>query len=435
MKFRRVVWISSFCTLVPSTLSSTALYQQISQTSKRNEKNDFQQTKELISSLSDDVIHSASETLSKVLRGDVASYISADLFGQTLAQESAACPPLSTTQNLDLALTNAFQNEVTDRKLYGGAQYHRTIQLFHNLIETFPLDDSTADEIALLLHGMSPTHDGADLLRSVATLSSRKISIMMEEILNEMARRIEYVFMRMWDVIEYALVVRGSHHTYSRDAAIFAGSNLGAFGASDRNARTTFEEVNEKKELITHDMVQLIKLIFQEFVRERVSLAYHMARDDMNALFRYVSWDLAFGDKVMSQKGSLTKSVVREGAKTYFRDVDYEDDSNSDVSDFTHSTLLKSSGSSPILDFNTDSILNEVIEAVRSTDNKSSGAELGQTCAAVNALVHHVTCRWRKDLTQIVCSKFNTFCLLPFHQEFISFLRRELENKYTQNCP
>jgi len=410
----------------PSALTSTVKHPSPVNTSPK--VSESEETKALIASLSNDIIHSTAETLSKVIRGDVASYISADLYGQTLAQESAACPPSSTLMNLDLALMNSLENDVSGRKLYGGAQYHRTIQLFHKIIETFPIDDSTADEIALLLNGMSSTHDGSDLLRSVAILSSRKISIMMEDVLNEMAKRIEYIFLRMWDLVEYSLVTRGSHQTCGRDSAIFAGSNLDAFGALDSNTRTKSKKMNGKKEEITHDMIQFIRQIFENFVREKVSLAFYMARDDMSALFRYVSWDLAFGDKVMSQNGSLSKSIGNEGPKSYVHDFDYDEDE--DNTSNSESQIRQYSTSAPVLDFNTDHILNEVVSAIKSIDHTAAGQALGQTCAAVNVLVQHVTCRWRKDVTQIVCSKFNTFCLLSFHHDFMAYVRRELEAKY-----
>lgn len=410
---------------MPFVLSSTVTYPSPINTNLK--LSESEQTRELISSLSNDIIHATAETLSKVIRGDVASYASADLFGQTLAQESAACPPTSTLLNLDLALTNSLKNDVSDRKLYGGAQYHRVIQLFHEIIETFPVDDSTADEIALLLNGMSSTHDGTDLLRSVAILSSRKISIIMEDVLNEMAKRIEYVFLRMWDLIEYALVTRGSHQSYGRDSAIFAGSNLDAFGVLDSNTRTKSKKMDGKKEEITHEMIQFIRQIFTKFVREKVSLAFHMARDDMTALFRYVSWDLAFGDKVMSQNGSVSKSFMKEGANSYFHDYDCDEEEDSSV---TESQIRQYSSSKPILDFNTDHILNEVVSVIKSIDHIAAGQALGQTCAAVNVLVQHVTSRWRKDVNQIVCSKFNAFCLLSFHHDFLAYIRRELEAKY-----
>jgi hypothetical protein len=184
-----------------------------------------------------------------------------------------------------------------------------------------------------------------------------------------------------------------------------------------------------KKEEITHEMIQFIRRIFENFVREKVSLAFHMARDDMTALFRYVSWDLAFGDKVMSQNGSISKSIMIEGAKSYFHDFDYDGDEEEESST-TGSQIQKYSSSRPVLDFNTDHILHEVVSAIKSIDHTAAGQALGQTCAAVNILVQHVTCRWRKDVTQIVCSKFNTFCLLSFHRDFLSYMRRELEAKY-----
>jgi hypothetical protein len=87
----------------------------------------------------------------------------------------------------------------------------------------------------------------------------------------------------------------------------------------------------------------------------------------------------------------------------------------------------------PTIDSETDELLMQIIRAVQeappimtSDTSTSTSHSLRQTYVAVNTLVQHVTNRWRMEISRIVSTKFNSFCLVAFHDDFGSFLRKEM---------
>mmetsp|Transcript_11560 Transcript_11560/g.14567 ORF Transcript_11560/g.14567 Transcript_11560/m.14567 type:complete len:117 (+) Transcript_11560:104-454(+) len=89
------------------------------------------------------------------------------------------------------------------------------------------------------------------------------------------------------------------------------------------------------------------------------------------------------------------------------------------------------------IDSETDQLLKHIVQAAvqenvpygTSMSTSTSQSPYTKTSSAVSALVQHVTNRWRIEISRIVSTKFNSFCLVAFHDEFASFLRREM-NEY-----
>lgn len=95
-------------------------------------------------------------------------------------------------------------------------------------MNTIPIDHSTLDDIALLLHGLlDANHNGNDILRSVAKLSSTRIEPIMMDLLDDLARRIEYVLLKMWDLVEYTLLVRDSFGGCNQPASLSFSAKRG----------------------------------------------------------------------------------------------------------------------------------------------------------------------------------------------------------------
>lgn len=407
-------------------------------------KRDHRRSK--IISLSNEIIHASSSTLSKVLRGDIAGAVPAALYGQTLQQEIAACPfqsNLLLSQYINEAnstythinskgnresrhavpMENALEERdpLHDRRLYGGAQYHRALSQFHNLIHNVPIDKSTSDEIALLLHGIPDvSNDGVNILRSVAKLSSRKMELIMDDILIEMATRVEFVLMRMWDVVEYTQLVREDI------------TATPVFGRRTVWPHKFVEEDGDGIKEMEQDLNRFAKETYAQFVKNRIEFCYRMLREDLMAMFRFVSWDLAFGDRFESTIGADGCIVKVEGLDD---DIDDHEDELMNGDDLTTGGsaagtlgLARSIKQKTILDPRTDEILRNVVDAVQATVDKSgTGESMGQTCAAINVLVQYVTDRWRRDVSQMVMTKFNAYCMLPLHEDFLGYLRREMD--------
>lgn len=427
------------------------------------------QTKNKIRAMYNEIVHSYSSTLSKVLKGDLAGAIPADLYGQTLDQEIAACPfelnrMLDTYINQNNLYSNIKEYDLSDmtdkelksktaqeknelkmkkrqlmrqqqlaamdpthnRKLYGGAQYHRAMAQFHTLIENIPVDKSTSDEIALLIQGIPDnSHNGVNLLRSVAKLSSRKMQLIMDEVLVELAKRMEFVLKRMWDVVEYTQLVRSESDIRS---TLSERRNWAQYKYIDftEGSASNFADQDETQRLkdLEADLIKFAKQKYNEFVRQKCELAYALVKEDVEAMFKFVSWDLAFGDRFQS-------SIGVDGCIVKIEGLDEEDDApEAAIPNETGRLDLAPMKRKPgnILDPATDEILRNVVDAVKATMEKSgTGESMAQTCAAVNVLVGYVTNRWRKDITSIISTKFNAFCVLPLHKEFAGYLRREIE--------
>uniref|UniRef100_A0A7S3VCF5 Spindle pole body component n=1 Tax=Chaetoceros debilis TaxID=122233 RepID=A0A7S3VCF5_9STRA len=520
---------------------------------KRNSNSNSRARKDFFQSLSDTIIHSSSETLSKVLQGDLAGRVPSNLFGQTLRQEIANCPfqhvthinnsndgsqtnnnyknisssvpHLSKTASslddnhqdvISQEILSSHQysnlNPIQHTKLYGGAQYHRTLQSFHHLIHTLPLSKVTPDEVALLIHGINTDahHDGEDLLKAVAMLSSTKMEQVMDMVLLDMARRIEFVLLRMWDVVEYTLLVSGDEMAGRTTMPIVSrniddhANHVRRRGNNDDNhqirkgigsasyisyeyskrqgqehgthahANThlhTQRKINTKE--VTKDMRKMVKDIFHDFVREKVRLAYVLCLKDTAAMFAFISWDLALGDRSGSNlslaalRSNTGRSNGSNGSGGNYHSMEEwdpfdDDDDNDDMitnnnnsngsndrrrkggdlvggvlnqgEDHIHVPVNTQRGRA-IVDSRVDAVLMEVMEAVQAASAQSScyGEHLQQTTAAINVLVHHVTRRWRIDIAQNAMSKFNSFCMLPLHDEFLGYLRREMNKRLVED--
>ena len=160
-----------------------------------------------------------------------------------------------------------------------------------------------------------------------------------------------------------------------------------------------------------------------------------MAREDIFALLRFVSWDLAFSNE-KSVRGLGRHDRMSGNAFGIHANGDFDtydgDSDGDDKGDLVGGVLSR--GNVPYTSATnydtskTDEILNVVMQSIKAA-SPSADNTFAPTCAAINTLVQHVTSRWRMDISNIVMTKFNAFCLLPFHDDFTSFLRGEF-NEY-----
>ncbi len=420
-----------------------------------------------IRTIANSIIYDSTQTVSKVLRGDVSGHVPADIYGQTTHEEITECQSIYQqdynhddhiinqhnhnddilpNQNVLLDLIDKihknkqtynpsyddddqnnneeksyhfFDNEIHERKLYGGAQYHRLLQSYHQLFLTTPISQMTDEEISLLIHGISDSkHDGSDLLRSVAILSSKRMDDLARNVLKSLARQIEFVLgCRMWNVIEYTMITR------TLDLSI---SNV---WDDDRILNLEIVESLER------DFILFVKNCYSNFVKEKVQLAFCQASGDIDAMMRFVNWDLVFsngnvGGSLLSQssfssipvQGNIVASSCEDEFDKFLNDEEEENEK------LIIGTLSQQNSS---IDIETHELLINIIKSVQNTStlNTSPGHSLKRTYAAVNTLVQYVTAQWRREISRLVTTKFNSFCLVSFHDEFGPYLRQEM-NRY-----
>ncbi len=318
------------------------------------------------------------------------------------------------------------------------------------------------------------------------------MSALSQDILNSLARRVEFVLgCRMWYVVEYTLIVRtlGLRYGSAQGGYYSGGYGFGGLydnsffgqggyvrgggrvsvdpytsqseGAGEEGKESLSNSNRNRRHLsledldqFERDMILFVKQKYIKFVKEKVHLAYRLASSDIYALMKFVSWDLAFSNGRISGSSigastsppSSSSSTVmsslgqQDWEEEYFDDYDdYDDVENDEENGDLVGGVLDRGKYAPtlpqqdtMLDSETNELLKHIVQAaVQENVPYSSGSQstYAKTSSAVGALVHHVTNRWRIEISRIVSTKFNSFCLVAFHDEFASFLRKEM-NEY-----
>ena len=329
----------------PSSTSTPSASTSSQQLHNNQQQQHIQQHKQFISNLAISLQDTHISALQSLIKGD-AAYIPPSLFGQTIQQEKSACAEQfyndieaeesKRKENVRSQLLEQLQlddynsnnrlgkkeqyrsstqndgDEVTDdnefidieptfhhiedkqllsywgltpsAKLYGGAQYHRSIRYYHHLFLTSPIPPITQNEIALLTNGMNEVHDASDLLRAVVLLVQQKLQITMEDILLDMTRRLVYIMNRQWKLVEYTMSI---HRPYGKkmgisDAALSSSSEVSSLYNKFGNEYTTAER----------NFKELMEVAYHKFVKFKAADAYTKSLEDIQSLLRYVTWDM-----------------------------------------------------------------------------------------------------------------------------------------------
>ena len=268
-----------------------------------------------------DVHKTFSTAISSVIRGDASPHVPANLFGQTLEEERAGCKLAGLSPEFDrngmrngkfcseeelqsyVEWSSLLQSTFGDQcgavdiqtakaKLYGGAQYHRSIRCFSALLLTLPLPEITEEELSLLLtasgsagsgsHGAAG-HDGPDLLRTAAILCRTKMEGLVRFALDELTGRVEYILRdRCWECIKYSALVRPAS-----EAGTGAATNYGSGNGSSRRSR---HDVGDEAAYKYADLEEIFKEVaaeaYTKFVKQSVSEAAQLGWTDALALLR-----------------------------------------------------------------------------------------------------------------------------------------------------
>ncbi|KAL7465774.1 hypothetical protein ACHAXS_006096 [Conticribra weissflogii] len=478
--------------------------------------------KRLLSSLAMSLQDSHTSVLQALIRGN-AAHIPPELFGETITQEKSACnekffgsmteigrgresssldyestvlgedidsPPPSFRHIEDPALLS-YWGLTPNAKLYGGAQYHRVLRYYHHLFLTVPLPPITDNEVALLTNGITEVHDASDLMRAVALLVRHKMELVMEDVLEDMTRRVLYVLDRQWEMVQYSM-------TLHRPVGGHGLSKVGEKSLTELEFRKRhWAEYNA----LERDLTNVLTNAFHKFAEEKAADAYAKCVEDVRSLLRYVTWDMGRArkrdtgtkrneDAFQSQieivrtgttvkkgkkdqnassmnNGSDIQSVPseflharggavgsgrtgkRRGNNNRLRSHNKSDErlnNDEDMGDliggvmnrgkedddtagngYGSTSLVVSSRTSPMFSGD-DEVLTVLLDTVSSTLVPKSELQASRTQAAITNLVSYVTDRMRMDMSRMIRGKFNTFFLLAFHEELGTYLRKELED-------
>lgn len=145
-----------------------------------------------------------------------------------------------------------------NHRLYGGAQYHRTMREFNLATRCLRLPNISEDEIANAA-GMGDTHDGVNFLRAACVISLEKARMSFDPLLEALRGRMDHVMLKNCRISEYML-----DQKKDRAANSYGFGGTGPFGMpggmSDRNGISD----------ITHNpqFRQLVRTIFEKYVKK-----------------------------------------------------------------------------------------------------------------------------------------------------------------------
>lgn len=436
----------------------------------------LQETESAIQALSPDKLKSAanffrekfSRELTNVIHGT--AKVSPEECGETLEAEQvrggmflneALVRSEPWRRILDVEVGNA------KHKLFGGAQYHRSIREFTSAVRHMPSPPVTDDEIANAA-GMGDMHDGVNFMRAACVLAMQKAQNTFDPLLDAMRIRSTYIMGRLFDVVAEIIVphVRASN---------------GAIGQS-----AAFQD--------------LIHSIYDRFVQEQISKCLSKCKDDLHGMTRFVTWDVdgkggsssLYSSLPTPQKMVEIYSVALENARLSNsrsgisggsqrrRKLTMASRTIDDAVDETEATdnsrrrawtslpwaFRRKGTQRPERKLDTDAIVHEWDSAnngnyasannglIRLTDADSSSREImvpdhyellqlteemlagrdaNRTSTVISALVQFIVKSWQDHFARTVAMKFNCFFLLPFIDEFPQYLRDELDKIYDSN--
>jgi len=361
--------------------------------------------------------------LRKALQGSVIA--PASIFGETLAQETSAAGSFHSVQNSPMAVSDRTWERLIagevghqDSRLYGGAQYHRTIREFNLATKCLRLPTITEDEIANAA-GMGTTHDGVNFLHAACVIALEKARVSFEPLLEALRFRSAHVMERLCPVTEYMLretkeQYKISTHKFFDEVDSSEGSTDGANRATDIAQNPQFR--------------QLVRQIFEKFVKNCSENALSKCRDDLTAITRYVTWNLDDRSSGALQRSLPDKtdlvSIYQVAIKSNRRG---EGDSEKDEEITSKALTSKPAETAlkPIADDERDYFnLLQLMEEAISTRNAN------RTNMVVGSLVQHIVSQWRESFGRQVTTKFNCYFMLPFVDDFHKFMRYELQKVY-----
>jgi GTPase SAR1 family protein len=359
--------------------------------------------------------------LRKVIQGSVIA--PASLFGETLSQESQAGGSFHSVQNSPMSVSDRtwerlIREEVghQDHRLYGGAQYHRTLREFNLATKCLRLPTITEDEIANAA-GMGTTHDGVNFLHAACVIALEKARVSFEPLLEALRFRVMHVMGRLCPVTEYML--RETKEQYKISAHKFFDEQAGK-----ETPQGPPDTVNRATDIAQNPQFrQLVRQIFLNFVQKCSDNALSKCRDDLAAITRYVTWNL--DDR---SSGALQRSLPDKTDLISIYQVAVKASSNSrgDDNDGRDDELIPSEKAlKPIADDQRD-----YFNLLQLLEEATCARDANRTNVVVGSLVQYIVSQWRESFGRQVTMKFNCYFMLPLLEDFHKFMRRELQNIY-----
>ena len=314
-----------------------------------------------------------------------------------------------------------------DHRLYGGSQYHRTLREFNLATKCLRLPTISEDEITNAA-GMGETHDGVNFLHAACTIALEKARVSFDPLLGALQLRMTHVMGQLCPVTEFML--RESRERMKT-------STYQLVEDDEPEEEDKLEGMEQAMDISQNPQFrQLIRSIFDKFVRKCSDSAMSKCRDDLTAITRYVSWNLDERSSGALSRALPDQTDIVAVYKVAIRSSEASSKRSSSKSESSKSKADKSSEAltpaeplSPMVNSGSDvdrdyqNLLQLMEEAVMMRD-------ANRTNMVVGGLVQHIVSHWRHQFCRSVTSKFNCYFMLPFVDEFHRFMRRELQKIY-----
>jgi hypothetical protein len=405
------------------------------QTELRHAEGKLEKTEQEITALSVDRLKQSAnvyrEQFSKELANTIHGTVKAspEEWGETLEQEQLRGGSfLEQDQVSSDAWQRLLELEVGNNKhkLFGGAQYHRALREFTVAVRHMRTPMVTEDEIANAA-GVGDVHDGVNFMRAACVIAVEKAQQSFEPMLEALRHRSTHIMRRLYPVVEQIIRKNG---------------------------------VNLPLDSYNRPFKDLIRRVYDKFVDEQIALCLSKCRDDLKGMTRFVTWD------VDGQGGSsaLYKSLPtpKKMVEIYSVAVDNSNgdggngkDSSSNSSkrgrkehmaDKVTDEWAAASGSPVSVDTvaangqivssqfgQDDAQASDYFDLLQLTEEMLAGRNAGRTNTVVTALVQYIIRSWRDHYARTVAMKFNCFFLMPFLDEFPAYLRKELDDIYSED--
>jgi hypothetical protein len=355
-----------------------------------------------------------------------------ETYGETLeAEQLKAGSFLDASAVEDERMERLMELEVgnSDHRLFGGAQYHRTLREFSFAVKHMAAPEITEDEIANSA-GIGDMHDGINFMRAACVIAVEKARTSFDPLLESLRVRTVHVMKRLFSVVDYMLKKEG----------------------------VNMNETHQKP------FSFVVRRIFENFVEASVDNCLLRCKDDLRALTRFVTWDLserssgalqrslpdtsmvqiysiavesthrsksrksAYAQKARGNGRSRQSSAGGRHQDGATRDGAGGNDVNESVSVLDQWEAANAAGLEPRAAGATSQ--RDYYNLMQLMEEASCSRDEARTNAVVSALVRHIIASWREHFARSVAMKFNCFFMMPFVDDFPSYLRMELDKVY-----
>jgi hypothetical protein len=322
-----------------------------------------------------------------------------------------------------------------DHRLYGGAQYHRSLREFTLAAKCLRTPLITEDEIANAA-GIGATHDGVNFLHASCVIALEKAHQSFEPLLGTLIIRMTHVMTRLCPVTEYMLREdrdRGKLSNFRKRVSVQDESDEAidkAEQAMDISQNPQFRE--------------LVRAIFGKFVADCADKVILQCRDDVNAITKYVTWNLdqrgvgAIARSLPDQTNlfSVYKVAVKHKAIQDKEEPNNSNKKNRDRRKNSENGVLtpipnnqQTAAMSPQELHALDRDYNNLIQIIE--EATMTRQQANRTSLVIGGLVQHIVTHWREQFCRTVITKFNCYFMLPFVENFHRYLRTELHKLYS----